>query len=161
MVNRSAATRHKSLSEIRELAQASRLPFIIKGVMTEQDAATAIEAGAAAIVVSNHGGRVLDGMPGTARVLPAIAARVRNEAPGVQVFADGGIRSGTDIFRMLALGAHGVLIGRPIAIMAVAMGRTGVMSLLNYYVRELEQTLRVCGISSLSGISARHITKFI
>lgn len=161
MVNRSAATRHKSLAEIRELARASRLPFIIKGVMTERDAATAIEAGAAAIVVSNHGGRVLDGMPGTARVLPAIAAFTRHNAPQVQIFADGGVRSGTDIFRMLALGAHGVLIGRPIAIMAVGLGRTGVMSLLMHYIRELEQTLRVCGLESLGEITPRHITKFI
>ena len=161
MVNRSAATCHKSLGEIRELAHASGLPFIIKGVMTERDAATAIEAGAAAIVVSNHGGRVLDGMPGTARVLPAIAAFTRQNAPQVQIFADGGVRSGTDIFRMLALGAHGVLIGRPIAIMAVGMGRTGVMSMLAYYIRELEQTLRVCGLKSLAEITPRHITKFI
>lgn len=161
MVNRSAATRHKSLAEIRELAATSHLPFMIKGVMTEHDAATAIEAGAAAIVVSNHGGRVLDGMPGTARVLPAIAAFVRKAAPQVQVFADGGVRSGSDIFRMLALGAHGVLIGRPIAIMAVGMGRTGVMSMLSYYIKELEQTLRVCGLKSLNDITPRHITKFI
>ncbi len=161
MVNRSAATRHKNLAEIRELAAASALPFIIKGVMTERDAATAIEAGAAAIVVSNHGGRVLDGMPGTARVLPAIAAFTRQNAPQVQIFADGGVRSGSDIFRMLALGAHGVLIGRPIAIMAVGLGRTGVLSLLSYYIRELEQTLRVCGLKSLTDINPRHIAKFI
>lgn len=161
MVLKSAETRHKSLAEIRELAAASALPFILKGVMNERDAATAIEAGAAAIVVSNHGGRVLDGMPGTARLLPAISAFVRRNAPRIQVLADGGIRSGADIFRMLALGADAVLIGRPIAIMAVGHGRTGVMSLLQHYLGELKQTMKVCGIESLKDIHPGHITKFI
>ena len=135
--------------------------MILKGILDPDDARRAADFGADAIIVSNHGGRVLDGMPGTARVLPAIAAFVRKAAPQVQVFADGGVRSGSDIFRMLALGAHGVLIGRPIAIMAVGMGRTGVMSMLSYYIKELEQTLRVCGLKSLNDITPRHITKFI
>ncbi len=161
MVLKSAETRHKSLAELRELASVSKLPFIIKGVMTEQDAATAIEAGASAIAVSNHGGRVLDGMPGTARVLPQIAAFIRRNAPRVQVLADGGVRSGADIFRMLALGADAILIGRPIAIMAVGHGRAGVMRLLQYYIAELRQTMKVCGVSKLTDIEARHITKFI
>lgn len=162
MVNKNAATSHKSLQDLKSLAAASRLPFVVKGVMTERDAATAIEAGAAAIVVSNHGGRVLDGMPGTARVLPQIAAFAKREAGSrVRVLADGGIRSGADIFRMLALGADAVLIGRPIAIMAVGLGRSGVMSLLEYYIRELKQTMRVTGCKTLADISARHITKFI
>jgi len=161
MVLKSAETRHKSLAEIKELGSASKLPFIIKGVMSERDAATAIEAGAAAIAVSNHGGRVLDGMPGTARVLPAIAAFVKRNAPQIQVLADGGIRSGADIFRMLALGADAVLIGRPIAIMAVGHGRAGVASLLEYYLSELRQTMKVCQIARLGDIHPRHITKFI
>lgn len=161
MVLKSAETRHKSLAEIQELAGASKLPFIIKGVMNERDAATAIEAGAAAVVVSNHGGRVLDGMPGTARVLPGISAFVKKNAPQMQVLADGGIRSGADIFRMLALGADAVLIGRPIAIMAVGHGRAGVASLLQYYLTELRQTMKVCGIARLTDILPHHITKFI
>ena len=161
MVLKSAETRHKSLNEIRELAAASKLPFIIKGVMSERDAATAIEAGAAAIAVSNHGGRVLDGMPGTARVLPALSAFIRRESPRTQILADGGVRSGADIFRMLALGADAVLIGRPIAIMAVGHGRAGVQSLLEYYLSELRQTMKVCGIARLADIRPHHIAKFI
>lgn len=161
MVLKSAATSHKTLAELRELATASALPFLVKGVMTERDAETAIAAGARAIVVSNHGGRVADGMPGTARVLPHIAAYVRKHAPQVQVLADGGVRSGADIFRMLALGAEAVLVGRPIAIMAVGHGRTGVTSMLKYWLDELRQTMQVCGIAALADIDARHIAKFI
>ncbi len=158
---RSAATSHKSLAELRELRAASHLPMVVKGVMTERDAAVAIEAGASAIVVSNHGGRVADGMPGVARVLPQIASFVRDQAPHVQVLADGGVRSGADIFRMLALGAEAVLVGRPIAIMAVGLGRTGVVSMLKYWLDELHSIMQVSGIPDLSAISARHITKFI
>lgn len=161
MVNKNASTEHKSAAQLKELASAANLPFLIKGVMSISDAEAAISAGAAAIVVSNHGGRVLDGMPGTARVLPQIASYVRSRAPHVQILVDGGIRSGTDIFRMLALGADAVMIGRPIAIMAVAMGRSGVKSLLDYWRAELEQTMRVLGIESLKDINPHHIQKFL
>lgn len=161
MVMKSAATAHKSLAELRELKEASPLPMVIKGVMTERDAAVAIEAGASAIVISNHGGRVADGMPGVARVLPQLARFIRKQAPHVQILADGGVRSGADIFRMLALGAEAVLIGRPIAIMAVGFGRSGVASMLQSWLDELRSIMQVNGIAQLSGISAQHITKFI
>lgn len=161
MVLKSAATSHKSLAELRELKIASTLPMVVKGVMTQADAAVAIEAGASAIVVSNHGGRVADGMPGVARVLPQIARFVREQAPHVQVLADGGVRSGADIFRMLALGAEAVLVGRPVAIMAVGYGRTGVASMLRHWLDELRSIMQVHGVARLSDISAQHITKFI
>jgi len=161
MLLKNAATAHKTLAELRELCSASSLPMVIKGVMTERDAAIAIEAGSSAIVVSNHGGRVADGMPGVARVLPQIARFVSTQAPEVQILADGGVRSGADIFKMLALGAEAVLIGRPIAIMAVGFGRTGVASLLKHYLDELRSIMQVQGLSHLSEISAQHITKFI
>ncbi|MBV6494273.1 MAG: L-lactate dehydrogenase [Turneriella sp.] len=161
MVLKSAETRHKSLEELKELRLASSLPFIIKGVMNIRDAEIAALAGASAIVVSNHGGRVLDALPGTARVLPQIAAWVKLNAPKMQVLADGGVRSGADVFRMLALGAEAVLVGRPIAIIAVGYGRCGVQSLIRSYNEELKQTMRVLGISSLKGIRPEHITKFI
>ncbi|HRP70120.1 MAG TPA: alpha-hydroxy-acid oxidizing protein, partial [Turneriella sp.] len=157
---KSAETRHKSLEELKELAAASQLPFIIKGVMSEHDAEVAALAGAAAIVVSNHGGRVLDALPGTARVLPRIAAWVKQNAPQLQVLADGGVRSGSDVFRMLALGAEAVLIGRPIAIIAVGYGRMGVQSLIQSYTDELKQTLRVLNLPSLAAIRPEHITKY-
>ncbi|GAB4422570.1 MAG: alpha-hydroxy-acid oxidizing protein [Turneriella sp.] len=161
MTLRSAATSHKSLAELRELTAASHLPMVVKGVMTERDAAVAIEAGASAIVVSNHGGRVADGMPGVARVLPQIARFVREQAPNVQLLADGGVRSGADIFRMLALGAEAVLVGRPVAIMAVGLGRTGVASMLQHWLDELRSIMQVQGIRDLSGIGAQHIAKYV
>jgi len=161
MVLKSAETRHKSLAELKELAAASHLPFVIKGVMSTRDAETAAAAGAAAIIVSNHGGRIADGMPGTARVLPQIARWVKTNAPQMQVFADGGVRSGADIFRMLALGAEGVLIGRPIAIAAVGHGRSGVQSMLNAWLEELKQIMRVMGLRSLREIRPEHVAKFL
>jgi isopentenyl diphosphate isomerase/L-lactate dehydrogenase-like FMN-dependent dehydrogenase/biotin carboxylase len=161
MVLKNAATSRKSPAELKELVNATKLPAVIKGVMSIADAEAAAEAGAAAIVVSNHGGRVLDGMPGTARVLPAISAWVRQHGGHMQVFADGGIRSGADVFRMLALGADAVLIGRPIAIMAVGLGRVGVQSLMNHYIAELRQTMRVLGISCLDEIRPAHVTRFV
>lgn len=154
-------TTHKSLAELKELSAASSLPFFIKGVMTEADAQTAIDAGAQAIVVSNHGGRVADAMPGTARVLPRIAQFVKKRAPHVQVLADGGVRSGSDIFRMLALGAEAVLVGRPIAITVVGHGRAGVASMVNAWLEELKQTMRVCGVAALKDIDARYVSKFV
>lgn len=161
MVLKNAATSRKSAAELKELIISTELPCVIKGVMSVADAMTAANAGASAIVVSNHGGRVLDGMPGTARVLPAVSAWVRQNAPQMQVFADGGIRSGADVFRMLALGADAVLIGRPVAIMAVGFGRVGVQSLMNHYIAELKQTMRVLGISRLSEIGPHHISRFV
>ncbi|AFM13501.1 alpha-hydroxy-acid oxidizing protein [Turneriella parva] len=161
MVLKNAATSRKTPAELKELVRATKLPAVIKGVMSIADAEAAAAAGAAAIVVSNHGGRVLDGMPGTARVLPAISAWVKQHAGQMQVFADGGIRSGADIFRMLALGADAVLIGRPIAIMAVGLGRVGVQSLMNHYIAELRQTMRVLGISRLEEIRPNHVTRLV
>lgn len=161
MQRKGAQTAHKSIAELRELKHASSLPMLVKGVLTEIDAAHAIEAGADAIVISNHGGRVADGMPGVTRVLPHLAKFIRREAPHVQILADGGIRSGADIFKMLALGAEAVLIGRPIAIMAVGYGRVGVASMLQNYLDELRSLMQVNGIANLAGISAQHIAKFI
>ena len=101
----------KSVAELAEIVKLAERPFIVKGVMTVKGALKAKEAGAAAIVVSNHGGRVLDQCPATAEVLPEIAAALKDT--GVKVLVDGGIRTGVDVFKALALGADGVLIGRP------------------------------------------------
>lgn len=136
----------KDLSRIRSF---TKLPFIIKGVLTVQDAELAIDAGADCIVVSNHGGRILDDMPGTARVLPQIAERVNNKTV---VLADGGIRSGMDVFKMLALGASGVLVGRPIAIFAVGGGVSGVRYLYNQYLTELRNSMNITGANNLKAI---------
>lgn len=152
-------TQRKSQRELASLAACSRLPFFVKGVLSVEDARLACEAGAAAIIVSNHGGRVLESAPGSARVLPEIADFVRKNFPHVRILADGGIRSGGDVFKMLALGAEAVLVGRPVAIYTVALGRLGVEALFRRYLDELRQIMRVCGLKSLKEIHAGFLKK--
>ncbi len=106
--------------------------------------------GPAGIVVSNHGGRVLDHTPGTAEVLPEIAAAVKGK---VKIFVDGGIRSGTDALKMLALGAEAVLVGRPMAIAAVGGGKQAVALLLTQYADQLRTAMIYGGCKSLSDVS--------
>ncbi len=127
-----------------------RLPVILKGVMTVEDAEFAVQAGAAGIVVSNHGGRVLDHTPGTAEVLPAIVSAVKGK---IRILVDGGIRSGVDVLKMLALGAEAVLVGRPMAIAAVGGGREGVALLLGQYAEQLRTAMIYAGCPSLKEIS--------
>lgn len=104
-------------ADLAELCAECPVPVLAKGVLTPEDAVRAVQAGCAGVIVSNHGGRVLDGLPATAQALPAIRAAL----PGVPVLVDGGIRSGDDMLRALALGADAVLVGRP-AFYALALG---------------------------------------
>jgi isopentenyl diphosphate isomerase/L-lactate dehydrogenase-like FMN-dependent dehydrogenase len=126
------------------------MPFIVKGVMTVQGAQKAVEAGAAAIVVSNHGGRVQGGVAATAEVLPEIADAVKG---WTVILVDGGIRSGVDVFRALALGADGVLIGRPILPMIYAAGEEGFRVYMDKIVGELKSTMTMCGAATLADIT--------
>ena len=126
------------------------LPFIVKGVMTVKGALKAKEAGAAAIVVSNHGGRVLDQCPATAEVLEEIADAVGDS---MKILVDGGIRSGTDIFKALALGADGVLICRPFVVSVYGGGAEGVKTYIEKLGAELKDTMQMCGAHSLSEIT--------
>ena len=115
----------KTVDQLKDIAAMAGKPFILKGIMTVAGAEKALEAGAAGIVVSNHGGRVLDQCPATAEVLPAIADAVGGK---MKIFVDGGIRSGMDVFKALALGADAVLIARPFVTMVyggAAGGRAG------------------------------------
>ncbi|MFW5488118.1 MAG: alpha-hydroxy-acid oxidizing protein [Desulfovibrio sp.] len=121
--------------------------FIFKGIMTPDEARQAIDMGAAAIVVSNHGGRVLDYAPGTARVLPRIAEAVRNQIP---VIVDGGIRTGGDVLKMLALGADAVMIGRPFSVAAVGGLEQGVTAYLDLLLEQLTQTMVLTGCPDLA-----------
>lgn len=139
----------KTVDQLRELAAATPLPLILKGVMTVEDAQAACRAGAAAIVVSNHGGRALDHTPGTAEVLPAIAAAVKGR---ITILADGGVRSGTDVLKFLALGADAVLVGRPLAIAAVGGGAEGVRLMLETLAEELRAAMVLTGCNSLSEV---------
>jgi len=133
----------KTLSQIK-------LPTILKGIMTVQDAKLAVQAGAAGIVVSNHGGRVLDHTPGTAEVLPEIASAVKGK---IKILVDGGVRSGADALKMLALGAEAVLVGRPMAVAAVGGGKDGVALLLNQYADQLRTAMIYAGCKSLAEIT--------
>ncbi len=139
----------KTPAELKTLVNCTKLPFIVKGIMTVEEAELAVEAGAAAIVVSNHGGRVLDYTPGTAEVLPEIAKRVGKSVP---VLADGGVRSGTDVLKMLALGASAVLVGRPLVTGAYGGGPEGVKLVLDMMTNELRQAMILTGCASAAKV---------
>ena len=139
----------KTVEELKEIADYAQVPFILKGIMTVRGAEKAVKAGAKAIVVSNHGGRVLDQCPATAEVLPEIVEAVGKD---VMVLVDGGIRTGTDVFKALALGAKGVLIARPFVNMVYGGGLEGPAALVAKLKAELEDTMLMCGAHSLAEI---------
>ena len=139
----------KSVAEMREIIAWADRPFIIKGIMTVRGAEKALEAGAAGIVVSNHGGRVQGGVPATAEVLPAIARAVKGK---LVIFVDGGIRSGVDVFRALALGADAVLVGRPLVPFIYGAGAEGVRVYFDRLLEELSSTMTMCGTPTLADI---------
>ena len=144
----------KSIKELAEIIGLAEKPFIVKGIMTVQGALKAEQAGAAAIVVSNHGGRVLDQCPATAEVLAEIADTVKGS---MKIFVDGGIRTGTDIFKALALGADAVLIARPFVTAVYGGGEEGVRILTEKLGAELEDTMQMCGANSLKEITRQMI----
>ncbi len=140
----------KTTAELAEIIRSAGVPFIVKGIMTVKGALKARDAGAAAIVVSNHGGRVLDQCPATAEVLPEIAEAVGDS---MTVLVDGGIRCGTDIFKALALGADGVLICRPFVTAVYGGEKEGVAELVGRLGAELKDTMAMCGAHSLREIT--------
>lgn len=140
----------KSVAQLREIAQLAGRPFIVKGIMTAASAEKAIEAGAAGIVVSNHGGRVLDQCPSTAEVLGEIVQAVAGRC---KVFVDGGIRSGVDVFKALAMGADAVLVARPFVTAVYGGGEEGVAALTEKLVSELADTMAMCGAATLADIT--------
>lgn len=135
--------------DIAWLRQATGLPIVLKGILAPADARLAIEAGASAIIVSNHGGRTLDTTPATLDALPWVAAEVRGRIP---VLMDGGIRRGTDVFKALALGASAVLIGRAYMHGLAAAGTVGVIHVLHMLRTELEITMALAGCRTLAEI---------
>ena len=147
----------KTVDELREIAALAEKPFILKGIMTVSGAQKALEAGASGIVVSNHGGRVLDQCPATAEVLPAIADAVGGK---LTILVDGGIRSGMDVFKALALGADAVLIGRPFVNMVYGGGAEGVQVYVDKLKAELADTMAMCGAHKLSDINRSMIFGF-
>ncbi len=146
---------NKNVEKLRYIKEKLKKPFIVKGIMTVHAAKVALEAGADAIVVSNHGGRVLDDSLATVEVLPDIVKAVGDQ---MTVFVDGGIRSGMDVFKCLALGADGVLVGRPFALSCVKGGSEGLADTIRLYQDQLQSTMRMTGCHSLKDIDSSKIT---
>ncbi|MCF5202775.1 FMN-dependent L-lactate dehydrogenase LldD [Pseudomonas syringae] len=145
----------KDLEWIREFWQG---PMIIKGILDPQDARDALSFGADGIVVSNHGGRQLDGVLSTAKALPPIVQAVGSD---LTVLADSGIRSGLDVVRMLALGAKGVLLGRSMAYALGADGQRGVENMLDIFAREMHVAMTLTGVTSIEQIDASILVKAV
>ena len=140
----------KTVAELSQLIHSTKIPFLIKGIMSPEDAVRAAEAGAAGIVVSNHGGRVLDGTPGTAAVLPGIAKKVGGK---MTILVDGCVSSGVDVLRYLALGANGVLVGRHLVRAAFGGGRKGVQLFMETMRDELETAMVMVGAANVRAIN--------
>lgn len=141
----------KDIEDLKELKASTNLPFIVKGIMYVEDALNATEAGASAIVVSNHGGRVLDHTPGTAEILPEIAKEIKGKT---RILVDGGIRTGCDVLKMLALGAEAVLIGRDIIRAAVGADIEGVRIYMEYIQKTLAKAMKMTNCQNLNEIDS-------
>ncbi|MGH1356831.1 MAG: alpha-hydroxy acid oxidase [Thalassovita sp.] len=142
--------------DIAWLCQNAPLPVLLKGILTPNDAETGIQSGAAGIIVSNHGGRVLDGAPSAISALPEIAKTTAGRVP---ILMDGGLRRGADIFRALALGATAVLIGRPVACGLAVAGAHGASHVLRLLRDELHITMALAGCATLDQITRQHIRR--
>lgn len=135
---------------IKFLRGVTNMKIILKGIMTGEDAALAVEHGADAIIVSNHGGRQLDDACSTIEALPEVVTAVRGAIP---VLLDGGVRTGSDVFKALALGADFVLLGRPALWGLAYQGQEGVEAVMHILERELSRTMALAGVTSVKGIS--------
>ena len=133
--------------DLRWLRDAWHGPMVVKGVLTGDDACRAVDAGAAAVVVSNHGGRQLDGVPASLRVLPEVVTAVGGQA---EVLMDGGIRRGSDIVKAICLGARAGLVGRAYAYGLAAAGEAGVTRALDILRTDMERTLKLLGCATIS-----------
>jgi isopentenyl diphosphate isomerase/L-lactate dehydrogenase-like FMN-dependent dehydrogenase len=140
----------KTVEDLKSIVDSTKLPFIIKGIMSGKAAEKAVQSGAYGIVVSNHGGRVLDNTPATTEMLPEIRKAVGKR---IKIFVDGGIRTGADVFKALALGADAVLIGRTFTISAFGGGAEGVQLYAEKLMAELKDTMLMTGCSTLEDIT--------
>lgn len=140
--------------DVAWVRKAAPIPLVLKGILNPDDAELAIQAGAAAIVVSNHGGRNLDTLPAAIEALPRVAERVAGRVP---VLVDGGIRRGTDVLKCLALGAAAVLIGRPYVYGLAVGGAAGAAAVVAILRRELTQAMALTGCASIAGIGREAI----
>lgn len=140
--------------DLRWLRQLWPGPIVIKGVLTAEDAKRAVDEGAAAIIVSNHGGRQLDGVPPTLRVLPEVIAAINGR---IEVLMDGGIRRGSDIVKALCMGARAVLVGRAYAYGLAAAGRAGVDRALDILRADVERTMVLLGCPSIAALDGSYV----
>jgi isopentenyl diphosphate isomerase/L-lactate dehydrogenase-like FMN-dependent dehydrogenase len=140
--------------DLRWIRQSWTGPIVIKGVLTGDDARRAVDEGAAAISVSNHGGRQLDGVPASIRALPEVVAAVNGQ---VEVLMDGGVRRGTDIVKAVCLGARAVLIGRAYAYGLAAAGNAGVTRALEILREDVERTLMLLGCASVAQLDSSYV----
>lgn len=151
--NFDASISWKDLEWIRDFWQG---PMVIKGILDPEDARDAIRFGADGIIVSNHGGRQLDGVLSSCRALPAIAEAVKGE---IRILADSGVRSGLDVVRMLALGADVVMIGRAYIYALAAAGQAGVTHLLDLFAQEIRVAMTLVGAHSIADISEQLLSR--
>jgi L-lactate dehydrogenase (cytochrome) len=140
--------------DFRWIRELWRGPIVVKGVLTAEDARRAVDEGAAAVVVSNHGGRQLDCSPASLRALPEIVEAVGSQ---VEVLMDGGIMRGSDVIKALCLGARAVLIGRAYAYGLAAAGTAGVARALEILRADMERTLRLLGCASVESLDRSYL----
>jgi 4-hydroxymandelate oxidase len=142
--------------DIEWLRSLTSVPLLLKGILNPADALTAVEAGCDGVIVSNHGGRVLDTVPAAIEVLPAVVNRISGKIP---VLLDGGIRRGADVYKALALGATAVLVGRPYLYGLAIAGATGVARAVEIIRTELEMTMALMGRPNLSAIGPDSLSR--
>lgn len=140
--------------DVKWLQTITKLPILVKGVMTAEDARLSVQHGAAGIIVSNHGARQLDYVSSTIDALEEVVKAAQGRIP---VFLDGGVRRGTDVFKALALGASGIFIGRPVVFSLAVNGEAGVRNVLQMIRDEFELTMALAGCRSLKEITRKHI----
>jgi len=140
--------------DVRWLVEQTRLPVLLKGILHPDDARMALDCGAAGVIVSNHGGRTLDTALPTATALPAISSAVGSH---ITVLVDGGIRRGTDVFKALCLGAHAVLIGRPVLHGLAHSGAMGVAHVIRQLLDEFQVAMALCGVATPQACSPQHL----
>ncbi|XP_039144995.1 peroxisomal (S)-2-hydroxy-acid oxidase GLO4-like [Dioscorea cayenensis subsp. rotundata] len=143
-----------SWKDVEWLRSSTKLPILLKGILTAEDARKAVEAGVAGIIVSNHGARQLDYVPASISALEEV---VRVVSGAVPIILDGGVRRGTDVFKALALGANAVMIGRPIIYGLAAKGEHGVKQVIEMLQNELELTMTLNGCPGLKDITRNHV----
>jgi L-lactate dehydrogenase (cytochrome) len=153
-INAALAESTPTWADLRWIRELWKGPIVIKGVLTADDARRAVDEGVAAISVSNHGGRQLDGLPASLRALPEVVDAVKGR---IEVLMDGGIRRGTDIVKAICMGARAVLCGRAYAYGLAAAGEAGVDRAIEILRTDLERTLRLLGCPSVANLDRSYV----